>query len=81
MENEGIRNHRKEARLNQEGASFLYLTLAQLASSSVRGHSGDKDSDKEEDWLYFFLRKQYRQQTQRNRLLSEYEVFRRSIPI
>ena len=81
MENEGIRNHRKEARLNQEGANFLYLTLAQLASSSVRVHNDDKDSDKEEDWLYFFLRKQYRQQTRRNRLLSEYEVFRRSIPI
>ena len=38
-----------EAQLNREGANFLYLTLAQLASSSVRGHSGDKDSDKEED--------------------------------
>ena len=49
MENEEIRNHHKEAQLNREGASFLYLTLAQLASSSVRGPSGDKDNDKEED--------------------------------
>ena len=81
MESEEIRNHHKEARLGREGANFLYLTLAQLASSSVRGHSGDKDSDKEEDWLYFFLKKQYRQQTQRNRLLGEDEAFRRSSPI
>jgi hypothetical protein len=49
MENEEIRNHHKEARLNREGANFLYLTLAQLASSSVRVHNDDKDSDKEED--------------------------------
>jgi hypothetical protein len=38
-----------EAQLNREGANFLYLTLAQLASSSVRVHNDDKDSDKEED--------------------------------
>ena len=49
MENEEIRNHHKEAQLDRESANFLYLTLAQLASSSVRGHSGDKDNDKEED--------------------------------
>lgn len=49
MESEEIRNHHKEVRLGREGANFLYLTLAQLASSSVRGHSDDKDSDKEED--------------------------------
>lgn len=49
MESEEIRNHHKEAQLGREGANFLYLILAQLASSSVRGHSGDKDNDKEED--------------------------------
>jgi hypothetical protein len=49
MENEEIRNHHKEAQLNREGANFLYLTLAQLASSSVRVHNDGKDSDKEED--------------------------------
>lgn len=38
-----------EAQMNREGANFLYLTLAQLASSSVRVHNDDKDSDKEED--------------------------------
>jgi hypothetical protein len=38
-----------EAQLNREGANFLYLTLAQLANSSVRVHNDDKDSDKEED--------------------------------
>jgi hypothetical protein len=38
-----------EAQLNREGANFLYLTLAQLASSSVRVHNDGKDSDKEED--------------------------------
>ncbi len=49
MTNKDFPNPRKEAQLNREGANFLYLTLAQLASSSVRGHSGDKDNDKEED--------------------------------
>jgi hypothetical protein len=49
MESEEIRNHHKEAQMRREGANFLYLTLAQLASSSVRGHNDDKDSDKEED--------------------------------
>jgi hypothetical protein len=38
-----------EAQLNREGANFLYLTLAQLASSSVRVHNDGKDNDKEED--------------------------------
>jgi len=49
MESEEIRNHHKEAQLGREGANFLYLILAQLASSSVRGHSGGKDNDIEED--------------------------------
>lgn len=38
-----------EAQMNREGANFLYLTLAQLASSSVRVHNDGKDNDKEED--------------------------------
>ena len=38
-----------EAQMHREGANFLYLTLAQLASSSVRVHNDGKDNDKEED--------------------------------
>lgn len=41
-------NHHKEAQMRRKGANFLYLTLAQLASSSIRVHSGDIDSDEED---------------------------------
>lgn len=41
-------NHHKEAQMRREGANFLYLTLAQLASSSIRVHSGGIDSDEED---------------------------------
>lgn len=47
--NEETTNRHKAVQSHREGANFLYLTLAQIANPSIRGHSDDKDSDKEED--------------------------------
>ena len=41
-------NPHKEALSYREGANFLYVTLAQLASSSTHVHIYDIDSDKED---------------------------------
>ena len=46
--NEEKPNPHKEALLHQEGANLLYLTLAQLASPSIRVRNDDIECGKED---------------------------------
>lgn len=49
MTNPQESNPHKEALSYREGANLLYLTLAQLASSSTHAHIYGTDDDKEDN--------------------------------